>query len=51
MLDSGTIALQNRGPFAFLASQMLCEDLIYDVIFFFIAIYYVSSWSLVIMLS
>ena len=35
MLDSGTIALQNRGPIAFLASQMLSEDLIYEVIFFF----------------
>ena len=33
VLDGGTIALQNWGPLAFLASQMLCEDLIYDVIF------------------
>ena len=33
VLDGGTIALQNWGPLAFLASQMLCEDLIYDMIF------------------
>ena len=33
VFDGGTIALRNWGPLAFLASQMLCEDLIYDVIF------------------
>ena len=33
VFDGGTIALQNWGPLSFLASQMLCEDLIYDVIF------------------
>ena len=33
MFDGCTIALRNCGPLAFLASQMLCEDLIYDVIF------------------
>ena len=30
VFDGGTIALQNWGPLSFLASQMLCEDLIYD---------------------
>ena len=33
MFDGSTIVLRNCGPLAFLASQMLCEDLIYDVIF------------------
>ena len=30
VFEGGTIALRNWGPLAFLASQMLCEDLIYD---------------------
>ena len=48
MLDSGTIALQNRGPIAFLASQMLCEDLIYDVIFVLsrFIMYHLGVWLL-----
>ena len=48
MLDGGTIAFQNYGPLAFLASQMLYEDLIYVVIFFFprFIMYHLGVWIL-----